>query len=254
MDDHESGDSVRRGGWRLRRGRPFDVIPGAHRDGPRASPQVTEESLDELLERLWMIREAGEPDPEESGLRSEIDRFDAIIEQARRLGLVSVKNGRVSLAPHGHERAKNVIRRHRLTEVLFRELLDLEEEEIEPGACSFEHILSPRATDSICTLLGHPPACPHGMPIPRGECCLKLSHELSPLVVPLSELSPGEVARIAFMTPKSHARLDRLGALGIVPGSTIRLHQKRPSFVLSIGETDVAIDPEIAREIFVSRV
>jgi Mn-dependent DtxR family transcriptional regulator len=23
----------------------------------------------------------------------------------------------------------------------------------------------------MCTLLGHPTACPHGSPIPKGECC-----------------------------------------------------------------------------------
>jgi len=45
------------------------------------------------------------------------------------------------------------------------------ESEIEQQACKFEHILSPEATDKICTFLGHPRTCPHGAPIPPGVCC-----------------------------------------------------------------------------------
>ena len=45
------------------------------------------------------------------------------------------------------------------------------ETEIEQQACKFEHILSPEATDKICTFLGHPRTCPHGAPIPMGACC-----------------------------------------------------------------------------------
>lgn len=45
--------------------------------------------------------------------------------------------------------------------------------EVEKSACTFEHILSPEVTDRICTFLGHPTACPHGSPIPKGPCCLE---------------------------------------------------------------------------------
>ena len=47
------------------------------------------------------------------------------------------------------------------------------EDEIEQQACKFEHILSPEVTDKICSFLGHPECCPHGSPIPSGECCEK---------------------------------------------------------------------------------
>lgn len=39
--------------------------------------------------------------------------------------------------------------------------------------------------------------------------------------------------------------------MGIVPGSTIKLKQKRPSFVLEIDETSLAVDSLIAEEIYV---
>jgi len=75
------------------------------------------------------------------------------------------------LTPRGRERASDLIRRHRLAELLFTDTLDLPEDRIEPNACVFEHVLSPEVTDSICKLLGHPRACPHGQPIPLGACC-----------------------------------------------------------------------------------
>ncbi|MFC1557624.1 FeoA domain-containing protein, partial [candidate division KSB1 bacterium] len=102
--------------------------------------------------------------------------------------------------------------------------------------------------------LGHPLKCPHGKPIPRGECCTRFSKELKPFVKPLFDLGIGEHGKIVFMSPKTHTRLDRLMTFGITPGSVIKLHQKKPSFVIQIGETDLAIDSEIARNIYVKRV
>src|SRR5579863_9659026 len=78
----------------------------------------------------------------------------------------------VELTARGRQRAADIIRRHRLAERLFTDSLALDSEtEIEQQACKFEHILSPEATDKICTFLGHPDTCPHGAPIPRGQCC-----------------------------------------------------------------------------------
>jgi len=34
-----------------------------------------------------------------------------------------------------------------------------------------EHIIDPEVTASICSFLGHPRKCPHGKPIPSGNCC-----------------------------------------------------------------------------------
>jgi DtxR family Mn-dependent transcriptional regulator len=169
------------------------------------------------------------------------------------MGLARVDGDRVALTEAGESRARGVIRRHRLAERLFRDLLDLSDGAAESQACEFEHILSPEATDSVCTLLGHPPTCPHGKSIPPGNCCSAFQKTVRPLVTGLPHFPVGESGRIVFIAPKFHDRMDRLAALGVVPGSDIRLHQRSPAFVLEIGETTVAIDPEIAGEIFVKR-
>jgi DtxR family Mn-dependent transcriptional regulator len=130
----------------------------------------------------------------------------------------------------------------------------MSEEEVEEEACKLEHILSPGVTESVCTFLGHPPTCIHGKPIPRGDCCAKFKKEMKPLVIPLDELGLGEEGRIVFIAPRSHQRLDRLSTLGIVPGSIVRMHQKNPSHVLQLGETTLALDKDIVRDIYVKRV
>ena len=161
-----------------------------------------EEQFDEILEELWVMEEHGE--------RAELARMDMhgvlplsiAVEKMVELGLLTtephpevahnhkpfvnpchdamrpesifVRDGSavVSLTPRGRNKAGSIIRRHRLAERLFTDSLAMDSEsEIEQQACKFEHILSPGATDKICTFLGHPRTCPHGAPIPPGPCC-----------------------------------------------------------------------------------
>jgi putative ABC transport system ATP-binding protein len=161
-----------------------------------------EEQLDEVLEELWVLAEHGEI--------AEVERMEVhgalpvslAIEKMREMELVVAKphppqahvhkpfsnpchdalkpvsassgDGTmiVELTERGRERAGSIIRRHRLAERLFTDSLAMDSEsEIEQQACKFEHILSPEATDKICTFLGHPRTCPHGAPIPPGPCC-----------------------------------------------------------------------------------
>ncbi|MEE9464913.1 MAG: FeoA family protein, partial [Candidatus Neomarinimicrobiota bacterium] len=61
----------------------------------------------------------------------------------------------------------------------------------------------------------------------------------------------GRRARVAFLTPSFHKRFDRLAAFGINPGTEVSVHQRKPAFVVRLGETELALDAIIAREIFV---
>jgi putative ABC transport system ATP-binding protein len=127
------------------------------------------QDFDEVLEHMWTRQESN--DHMESTDFTEV-QWKRLIATLSRIGLVRVENGEEKFTPAGEERARNVIRRHRLAERLFMDVLSIRDEvEIESSACKFEHILSPDVTDRICTLLGHPDACPHGSPIPHGECC-----------------------------------------------------------------------------------
>jgi DtxR family Mn-dependent transcriptional regulator len=213
-------------------------------------------AVDELLEFIWSQRERGVNSIKELIGIEEVAEAKAdarTLEAMQGDGLVRISGDAVSLTPDGERLAEAAIRRHRLAERLLTEVLSLDASSVEKNACSFEHTLTPEVTDSICTLLGHPPTCPHGLPVPRGACCKRPTGAIEPLIKPLSELTVGEQGRIAFIISGSHARLDKLGALGIVPGSVIRLHQKRPAFVIQAGETTFAVDPEIVKEIYVRK-
>jgi putative ABC transport system ATP-binding protein len=127
------------------------------------------EELDEVLEHMWT--------DQETGIHLHATEFTEVqwrklVGTLARVGLVTIVNGHEQFTPAGELRARNVIRRHRLAERLFMDVLSIRDEtEVESSACKFEHILSPDVTERICTLLGHPTACPHGSPIPKGECC-----------------------------------------------------------------------------------
>ena len=209
---------------------------------------------EELLELLWTMREKGKDDLDEILQAAEEEDAELLFAAMERDGWISIPKGKVAFLEEGERRAEEIIRRHRLAERLLSEVFELEESSMESSACQFEHILSPKVLDSVCAFLGHPPTCPHGKPIPRGPCCARFKREVEPLVRPLPDLKIGEVGRVVFITPKSRSRLERLSALGLIPGSIVRLAQKRPSFVLEIGETTLALEEEIVREIYVKRV
>ena len=154
----------------------------------------------------------------------------------------------------GEVLAEGIVRRHRLTERLLMELFEMSEEEAEKEACKLEHILSPGVTDSVCSFLGHPPVCPHGKPIPQGPCCKKLTREMKPLIRPLNDLALGQEGRVVFISTKAKDRLEPLGSFGVIPGVVIQLKQRHPSYIIQIGETSIALDESIGREIFVRAV
>jgi len=225
---------------------------------------MTEEIIDELLESLWLLEERGVESRGnlsglctifiDEGLADNPEKARDLVSRIAEIGYFKYSGEDVEFTAPGRDRARRLIRRKRLAEKLLAEVFALAPTEIRTSACRFEHVLSPEVTNSVCSFLGHPPVCPHGKPIPQGECCKKLSHHVKPLVMPMTDLDPGSKGRIVFIAPKDHSRMDRLSSLGIVPGTEISLHQKRPAFVIRIGETELALDTEIAGEIYVKEL
>ena len=212
-----------------------------------------EQHIEEVLEWLWGVREQGRQVPR--SLEGETFDFDpqAALAEACRRGWVATESEHLVLTSAGEQRAAGVMRRHLLAERLLFDVIHVDSAAMEAGACELEHahILSEEATDRVCAFLGHPPTCPHDRPIPRGRCCEKFSNEVRPLVTPLSDGSIGADYRIVFIASQSHRRLDRLCSLGVVPGAPLHLHQRLPAFIVRVGGTDIALEPEIAADIFV---
>lgn len=214
-----------------------------------------EKNVEEILEFVWTLKNRDETPYLERVLKEvHVENASDYIDGMVTDKLIEVKNDVVSLTKDGDEAGRGIVRRCRLAEWLLSNVFELNQNEWENSACEFEHILSKEVTDSICAFLGHPPTCPHGEPIPEGDCCRRFTKDIKPLVLNLTELMPGDLCRVVFMTPKHHDRLDRLSSLGLVPGAEIKLHQKQPTYVIDIGETSIAIDHDIAKEIFVKKI
>jgi DtxR family Mn-dependent transcriptional regulator len=209
---------------------------------------------DEILEQLWYVKEEGRSaqTAHDLGLQEDAEEIRAALAALTDAGLVRVEP-LIELLPAGAERARGIVRRHRLAEVLFSEVLGADMAEAEASACEFEHMLSESVVDRVCAFLGHPPKCPHGHSLPPGACCKKFERRIEPLIERLLDVEVGGEGTIAFIAPDSAARLTRLATLGIAPGSPIRLLQKRPAVVIRCGETSVALEETIAREIYVRK-
>lgn len=212
-----------------------------------------DEIQDHILVRAWLDRETGRPEPDHCLSTVPLDIRQEATQFLIRKECILLKKDQITLTPRGQEQASHLIRRHRLAERLFAVVFNLSEEAVHAQACRMEHenVLTPEAVEGICSFLGHPPSCPHGRPIPMGECCKLFTNEVKPLVMPLNQGEVGNDYRIVFMAPKYHSLLERLSGLGVTPGASLHLSQKRPSFVLKVEETEVALDEEITGGIYV---
>jgi Fe2+ transport system protein FeoA len=69
--------------------------------------------------------------------------------------------------------------------------------------------------------------------------------------VRLSSVSADQRARVVRVLHGDRARADRLTALGVTPGATIIVSQTFPGVIFQCDETEVAVEPEVARSIIV---
>lgn len=212
------------------------------------------ERIDEALELLWVLCEENISGLDRFMMSSDDPQNDLLVETMKQDGLVVVRDGEISFTDTGRRRAKGLVRRQRLAERLFTDVFEMPDDTVLKDACKMEHILSEELTESVCTFLGHPPTCPHGKSIPRGECCKKFRVDVAPVVTRLSDFEVGALGRITFIVPSDPSRINRLSSLGITAGSDVRLIQKIPSFVLQVDETTVAVDSDIAREIYLRKL
>ena len=221
--------------------------------------------LEEILEIIWMIThdlnrksatfsELYEKLQEEKGFSEE--QTKSLLEGLITLNFIDITDSHLELSEKGYKRARRIIRSHRLYERLFSDVLRMDAAKIESVACVYEHIISEDVEESVCTLLGHPKECPHGLPIPLGSCCKQRISTISSIIAPVTELDIGEIGTIAYISSQDNREMDKLLAFGILPGNLIKLHQRMPRngpVVIQIDETQVALEKEIADQISVRR-
>lgn len=207
---------------------------------------------EEILEGLWVATEEGGDNAAHLSTLG-IGPDDEGLQELERLAYIETKGERVYLRPEGKPEAKMTVRRHRLAERLLMDILDLKGASGNEKACEFEHLLHQGVDTKICTLLNHPTTCPHGKPIPPGQCCEEARASGSVGVVALTELKAGEVGEIAYLSTSDPKKMQKLMSMGVLPGNTLRLGRTFPSYIFKVGNSEFAVDQELAREIFVRK-
>lgn len=203
---------------------------------------------EEHLEVLWGMKEKRRDSVEDFEEAMNGNYSASLTEELALEGLVELDEGRkrVALTESGEERARRIIRAHRIGERL---IYDVFGGDFETAACEFEHSVADGLVDGICTLLGHPRECPHGMPIPEGECCRSLARSARPQVISLAEMKVGETARVAHINVRDDRQIHKLDGLQIRPRATVKLHQKYPCYVIECEGAHIAMDEEIVSAI-----
>jgi DtxR family Mn-dependent transcriptional regulator len=209
------------------------------------------QDIDEHLETLWHLLENDESDIDHFKSHTKGPFDENILKTLSDDGYVVIGGKKISLTDKGFTQAEQIIRRHRLAERLLTDVLGMKLDDIEVAACEFEHVLASELVESICTLLGHPRECPHGGRIPEGDCCKQVRKTVSSAVVPLSEVDVGVEVKVAYINTRSNSRMHKLSHFGVVPGTLIALHQRYPSFVITCGNHQIAIEEDIAKEVYV---
>ncbi len=199
--------------------------------------------IEEVLEDLFLQQEHHKRAPRPA--------TDDTLKAAVQAGLITLDGGQPRLTESGLQGGRDVVRRHRLAECLLKDVLQVTGDEAEEDACQFEHILRPGLEDKICTLLGHPLTCPDGHPIPRGACCRKAEQDRVQEVGPLCDGRAEQRGVVAYLSTRDNREIQKLMAMGILPGSDIRLIRLFPSYIFEIGQSQFTVDRQLAEKIFV---
>jgi DtxR family Mn-dependent transcriptional regulator len=148
-----------------------------------------------------------------------------MVTRLTREGLLTVDEAtrQLELTDAGRTAAERTFRRHALAEWLLTEVIGLGWAEADEEAHHLQHALSERVTDRIDLLLGQPPTCPHGNPIPRDGRTPD-----RPAGMPLSEAAAGGQVTILRVTEEAEEDARLL--------TFLQEHAIRPGAVLDVLE------------------
>ena len=198
---------------------------------------------EEILEMLWVEIVERKNLPDIAELKDDAE-FTNLLEE----GYLSLEQDPL-LTAKGIDEGKGCIRRHRLAERLLVDVLHVKAGLVHDTGCKLEHILHKGLEDNICILLGHPRRCPHGRAIPAGQCCKDRKKKTESLVMPLSQMRKGQRGKIAYIHTNDEKMLKKIMAMGALPGLSITLAQRFPSYVFQIGQSQFAVDKSVADQI-----
>ncbi len=167
----------------------------------------------------------------------------------KQMKLISSTGKKVYLTKRGEKEAKQVIRRHRLSERLLTDMLGFGWDKVHEEACKLEHALSQEVEDRIAESLGNPETCPHGHPIPNKDGVF-----VEESTLPLSSLEPGRKGEIARVPEEDPELLCYLDSLGLKPKVEVEVKEVAPfggPLLIQIGNARHALGQKVASKILI---
>ena len=136
------------------------------------------------------------------------------------------------LTPAGTERAKKVVRKHRIIERFLTDFMGYTAAESHVQADELGDTFTEDMIERIDERLGHPERCPHGWPVdPQAEQAENRD------LAALSDLAPGERGTVVRLAEHDGELLHWFYDQGLVPGTAVELRSVEPGGTLTI-ETD----------------
>ncbi len=150
--------------------------------------------------------------------------------------------GSVTLTETGIKEARKVLRRHRILEVFFAKILGLGKT-FHKEAHEIEHSLSDAAESKLDQLLKHPKHCPDGDEIP----------EKNSRIFSLVRAPTGKPLNLLFSKLEKDAELDRIRALGILPGGKVEIIKRISGgpMIVRVKDSEIALGKDISSRIYV---
>jgi DtxR family Mn-dependent transcriptional regulator len=218
---------------------------------PVAAPHLLE-----CVEAIYRLgRERAPVTPAQLGKRLGLGRAAAMqrLLALQAQGLVRARDPeRITLTPEGERVALGLVRKHRLLERFLVDTLALPWDRVHEEARRLTPVLSDTIADGLARLLGDPPSCPHGNPIP--SAALVLAAELG---TPLHRLRPGQGGIIVRVEREEAELLKYLVSLGLLPQTKVEVEEVAPfggPILIRVGDSRYALGRNVASRIFVREV
>jgi DtxR family Mn-dependent transcriptional regulator len=167
------------------------------------------------------------------------------IGRLRAATLIASDGGIFHLTEAGEQRARHLVRAHRLLERYLVDEARLPVTAVHRVAERLEHRLSEADADRLSASLGHPERDPHGDPIPSaGESSTDAG-------APITACRVGDEGRIVHLEDEPTATYSRLVQLGLQPGQVFRVDDAdEDALDLLVEGRQVRLPLELAGNVF----
>ncbi|CAN5782058.1 hypothetical protein BH23GEM9_BH23GEM9_28340 [soil metagenome] len=88
-------------------------------------------------------------------------------------------------------------------------------------------------------------SCAAGAPVPSRDFCAALDCDS----LCLTQLKVGERGCVSCLQSPASPSACKLATMGVLPGAELRVVQRYPAYVFSIGHTEFAVDEEMAQHV-----